>query len=177
MTQTATKGAGCVWLLALAMNFFCAAGSASAAADTSRYGAWGLACEKQKPKVCVLSQIVARDPQGKQVVVGANAYLDAETGKPKIEFRLSPLAVPSAGLGLKIDKGAEYRLAMSSCDPKLCVARGLLEGELRTRLESGTVAQLAFLLQDGSQVVVPLALKGLKSGMTALAARRPARAD
>ena len=154
----------------------CIAGNGAGALDVKEsgapeerlFGSWGLLCFDRKPRVCTFSQAVSTDPRGAQVVLGVAVHVDPGSTRPKISFRMSQLALSSAGLGLKIDQAAEYRLPMSSCDERVCLASGWLDGGLRTALETGTVAQVAFLMQDSKQVLVPLSLNGFKEGVEEL---------
>ena len=172
MSPTRGKGAmriGAALLLCIAANGADALDIKESGAPEERlFGSWGLLCFDRKPRVCTLSQAVSTEPRGTQVVLGVAVHVDPGSTRPKISFRMSQLALPSAGLGLKIDQAAEYRLPMSTCDERVCLASGWLNGGLRTALENGTVAQVAFLMQDRKQVLVPLSLKGFKEGVQEL---------
>ncbi|MEN9892218.1 MAG: hypothetical protein RLY78_2513 [Pseudomonadota bacterium] len=146
------------------------------------FGAWSLACPPGRAP-CTLSQVVARDPSGRQVVLGASvvmAVADAKPGarpapRPRLEFRMSAAAVREAGVGLKIGNGAEYRLPMGRCLPQACTAGGWLDDGLRRALAGAPAAQVAFLMPPRQQVTVPLALTGLTEGLQALAETAGAR--
>lgn len=135
------------------------------------YGAWSLMCAGQGGP-CQLSQVVARDPSGQQVVLGATVVLAAANPggppRPMLEFRMSPDVVQKAGIGLKIGDGPEYRLRMSKCDTRACLASGWLEGDLRKALATSPVAQVAFLMPPKQQLAVPLSLAGFEEGVQAL---------
>lgn len=149
-----------------------AAASGAPAVQEQLFGAWSLTCPQQPSGACVLSQAVARDPQGRQVVLGAIVLMTAPAPKakpqPRLEFRMSAQAVPQAGLGLKIGDGPEYKLKMSACTAKACSAMGWLDAPLRKALQAAPAAQVAFLMPPRQQVLVPLNLTGLEEGLKAL---------
>lgn len=132
------------------------------------FGGWGLLCFDRKPKVCTLSQSVAADARGTQVVMGVSVRYPPGSNKPEISFHISRDAMADAGIGLKIDQGAEYRLPMGQCDDRACAANGWLVGDLKAALEDGQVAQVAFFMPGKKQVLAPITLKGFKSGVSAL---------
>ncbi len=141
------------------------------------FGAWSLTCSTHKPPRCGLTQAVATDAEGKQVVLGAAVHPVPELGKLRLEFRVSQLADARAGIGMKFQDGPEYRLPMSGCTAQFCAASGLLEGPIREALENGKAAQMAFMMPGPKQALVPLALSGLKEGLIALEkASKPAPA-
>ncbi len=132
------------------------------------FGAWSLICSTHKPPRCGLTQAVATDPAGKQVVLGAAVHPVPELGKLRLEFRVSPAVDPKAGIGMKFQDGPEYRLPMSGCTAQYCSASGVLEGGIREALENGKAVQLAFMMPGPKQALVPLALAGFKEGVAAL---------
>jgi invasion protein IalB len=150
----------------------------SAANSTERlFGSWSLICSTQKPPRCGLTQAVATDPAGKQVVLGAAVHPVPELGKLRLEFRVSGAADPKAGIGMKFQDGPEFRLPMSGCTKQFCAASGVLEGPIRDALENGKAVQLAFMMPGPKQALVPLALAGLKEGLSELEkASQPVRA-
>jgi invasion protein IalB len=138
------------------------------------FGAWSLICSTHKPPRCGLTQVVATDPAGKQVVLGAAVHPVPELGKLRLEFRVSSAVDPKAGIGMKFQDGPEYRLPMSGCAKQFCTASGLLEGAIREALENGKAVQMAFMMPGPKQALVPLALGGFKEGLLALeAASKP----
>jgi invasion protein IalB len=140
------------------------------AADSSErlFGSWSLICSKHKPPRCGLTQAVATDPAGKQVVLGAAVHPVPELGKLRLEFRVSSAADPKAGIGMKFQDGPEYRLPMSGCTAQYCTASGVLDGGIREALENGKAVQMAFMMPGPKQALVPLALGGFKEGVAAL---------
>lgn len=132
------------------------------------FGGWGLLCFDRKPKVCTLSQSVATDARGSQVVMGVSVRYPPGSNQPEISFRISKDAMADSGIGLKIDQGAEYRLPMGRCDDRVCAANGWLVGELKAALEDGQVAQVAYFMPGKKQVLAPITLKGFKAGVSAL---------
>lgn len=132
--------------------------------ESRLFGAWSLLCLTSQTDSCTLSQVVARDREGRQVVLGVSVQVPAGAARPRIDFRMSPQALFAAGLGLKAANGQEYRLKMSECDERTCLASGWLDPGLRKALEEGPAAQVAFLMPEKKQVLVPLALAGFKDG-------------
>lgn len=137
------------------------------------YGAWSLICSPKPAERCILSQMVATDPQGRQVVLGATVVLEGNT--PRLDLRFSPQAVAEAGLGIKIGDQAEYRLAMSDCSAQTCLASGWLEPPLLSQLQQAPGAQVAYMMPGGRQMLVPLSLQGFQAGLDALRQRRTGR--
>lgn len=134
----------------------------------ARFGAWSLVCGGASRSHCSLSQIVARDREGTKVVLGVVLRQMPGQTRPTLEFRMSPDAMPDVGIGLKLDGGPEYRLAMSRCDQRACLASGWFEGELRRQVLAARVAQVAFFMPGRQQVLAPVALQGLKPGVAEL---------
>ncbi len=144
-------------------------GPAAPGNSTERlFGSWSLICSAHKPPRCGLTQVVATDPAGKQVVLGAAVHPVPELGKLRLEFRVSSAVDAKAGIGMKFQDGPEYRLPMSGCTAQYCTASGVLEGGIREALENGKAVQLAFMMPGPKQALVPLALGGFKEGVAAL---------
>ena len=141
------------------------------ASEERRYASWSLICGDPLLSNCSLSQIVARDPQGKKVVLGATVHIDRVSMRPQLSLRQSPDALKEAGIGLKIEPGPEYRLPIAHCDTQVCEANGWLEGDLRRQLEHAKVAQVAFRMNNRQQVLAPLSLQGLDQGLQELMRR------
>lgn len=130
-----------------------------------QFGAWSLVCGGPSRATCSLSQIVARDREGTQVVLGVVLRRLPGESRSSLEFRMSPDAVVQAGVGMKIGDGPEYRLPMSRCDAKACLASGWVEGDIRRDLLAAPAAQVAFMMPGRKQVLAPVALQGLAEGL------------
>jgi invasion protein IalB len=137
------------------------------------FGSWSLACGGEHQR-CALTQAVSRDREGRLVVLGAVILQPAGSQRLRLDFRVSPQAMAKAGIGVKMGTGAEYRLPMSQCDVQVCVASGWIDGPLQKDIERNQVAQVAFLMDDRKQVLVPLSLGGLREAMAELQRRNAA---
>ncbi len=134
------------------------------------FGDWSLICpDKGEDKsACFISQSVATDPKGQKVLLGISVSFVGTPNVPRIDFRLTPTAVAEAGIGLKIDNGDEFRLPISECDKRICVASGLLDKNMLARLKNGTFCQLAYILPGGKQMTLPVSLKGFSKAYSNL---------
>lgn len=137
------------------------------------WGSWSLTCGGDHQR-CALSQAVSRDRAGRLVVLGAVIVQPPGSARLRLDFRVSPQALPQPGIGLKMGTGAEYRLPMSQCDTRVCVASGWIDGPLQKDIERNQVAQVAFLMDDRKQVLVPLSLGGLREAMAEMRRRNGA---
>ena len=158
-------------LATLPLRVIAAAPEAEMPTNSEDYGAWSLICAGQTPGRCLLSQVVAADPRGEQVVLGVTVHLDKPTATPRLDFRFSSHAVREAGVGLKVGDDSEYRLPMSDCSARACLASGWLEAPLLSQLEQAQGAQVAFMMPGGHQVLLPLSLQGFQIGLKALRQR------
>ena len=150
-------------------------------ATGTRHGSWAMRCAPVQGApaavtVCSLSQVVAADPAGQRVVLGVTVDLLESPTVPTIRFRLGTATRREAGIGLRIDDGPELRLAIGQCDARRCEAAGRLAPDVLQRLESGRVAQVAFLAgTEARQLTVPVALDGFRDGLAALRAAQAGR--
>ncbi len=136
--------------------------------ERSVHGAWSLACAAQQKQRCSLSQVVATDPAGKNVVLGVAVDLFDSATVPTIHFRLSANALREAGLGMKIDETATLRLPIGDCDKQYCQANGRIDDQLMALMRAGKVIQVAFLTAQRKQVTVPVSLSGFDAAIDAL---------
>ncbi len=127
-----------------------------------------MACAAEQKQRCSLSQVVATDPAGKNVLLGvAVDQFDSPT-VPTIHFRFSATALRDAGLGMKIDDVATLRLPISDCDRQFCQANGRIDEKLLGLMRAGKVIQVAFLTAERKQVTVPVSLSGFNVAIDAL---------
>jgi len=139
----------------------------SAQSPPKIFGSWSLDCPADRPR-CFLSQIVAVDPEGRQVVLGASVELGPPGAPPMIHFRLTRHVEINPGLGVKVDDAPELRLAISTCAQQACEAAGRLTPFVESLFSTGRVAQIAFIGPEARQVVVPLRLAEFTAAMAAL---------
>lgn len=134
------------------------------------FGSWSLICPEKidKKTPCQISQIVANDPEGRKVLLGVSVYFAGSPKRPMIDFRLSSIASQTAGIGLKIDNGDEFRLPINECNNQICIATGFLDETMLTRFNKGALCQLAYLLPDRKQMTVPVSLKGFEEAFSKL---------
>lgn len=161
----------CCWLPTLAVA---ADAAAPQATKEQRFESWGLTCavaqdEKGEPSErCMISQVVATDRAQTKVVLGITIdYLDSPS-VPTVRFRFSSAAKASAGIGVKIDKHPDMRLAINGCNAERCESVGRMSAPVLKLWRGGKRGQMAFLFQDGKQVLLPFSLSGFKPALAAL---------
>lgn len=146
-----------------------------------RFDSWHLSCAVAQDnrgmshERCMVSQMVAIDPKGKKVVLGLTVdYADSPT-VPTMRIRFSPAANRKAGIGIKIDNNPEMRLVINNCNAKRCESVGRLSPKVLKLWRSGKQAQLAFIVQGGKQMLLPISLSGFDAAILALGRYRPNR--
>lgn len=139
------------------------------------FGSWSVVCPQKgiKGVGCHISQAVATDPKGKNVLLGISVSLIGASQQTRIDFRLTPAAAHDAGLGLKIDRSSEFRLPISKCDARVCVASAFLDDAMLARFKKGTLCQVAYRLPNKKQVTLPVSLKGFSEAFANLMQRVP----
>lgn len=168
----------CCWLPTLAVAADAVApaavGAAPQATKEQRFESWGLTCavardEKGDPSErCMISQVVATDRAQTKVVLGITIdYLDSPS-VPTVRFRFSSAAKASAGIGVKIDNQPDMRLAITGCNPERCESVGRMAAPVLKLWRGGKRGQMAFLFQNGKQVLIPFSLSGFRPALSAL---------
>jgi invasion protein IalB len=143
-----------------------------------KFSSWGLSCavaldgRGSPAEHCMISQMVATEPKRGKVVLGVMVdYMDSAT-VPSMRFRFSPGAIIERGIGIKIDKHPELRLAIQDCNAQRCESVGRLSPAVLKMWRSGKSAQLAFIGQTGKQVLLPISLSGFDAALSALSRQR-----
>lgn len=156
-------------VIALLLLPMCLHGGGSMASDSTPrpkkledrvYGSWSILCPPARAQACTMSQVVSTDRLGSNAVLGVSVHFKEGTSTPKIDFRLTPDALFSTGVGLRVGGLSDYRLAMSTCNPTTCLASGWLTEPLLSELRRARAAQFAFFLKDRRQILVPISLAG-----------------
>lgn len=146
-------------------------GSAAAQGEIkSTHGDWQLRCDTPPGaggEQCALIQNVTaedRDNVGLSVIVLKTADKQA-----KILRVLAPLGVllPS-GLGLKVDNADIGRAAFVRCLPNGCIAEVILEDELLSKFQAGSLATFIIFQTPEEGIGIPISLRGFSAGFTAL---------
>lgn len=144
-----------------------------------RFASWTLSCavaqdDRGMPlERCMVSQLVAIDPKGEKVVLGLTVdYADSPT-IPTMRIRFSPRANMKAGIGIKIDNKPEMRLVINNCNTQRCESVGRLTTKVLELWRSGKQAQLAFIVQGGKQMLLPVSLAGFDAALSALDRYKP----
>ncbi len=135
------------------------------------FGAWRLACSQSNANDCFIWQSITADRAPKQAVLGVSVRIPKSAAVPEMQFRITPDADPTAGVGVKIDGHPDYRLAIGVCDARLCQATGRVQGAVRTQLLAGKLAQVAFRA-SGDQHTVVVRLDGFEPALKELERRR-----
>lgn len=138
------------------------------------FGPWSLICVEAESKAthCSLSQVVAKDKQGKDAVLGISVYLDRSSREPVLEFRFSAAAVQRSGIGFKIDGNRGFSLPISRCDNSACYAVGKIDSTMLAQMKSGKLGRFAYQLRNGAQVTLPVMLADFGKALAALQSSR-----
>ncbi|MDH5563975.1 MAG: invasion associated locus B family protein [Nitrospirota bacterium] len=128
------------------------------------FGSWSLVCTE----TCALSQVTATDPEGRKVVLGVSVYFPPSSTVATIDFRFSSTAKTEGGMGLKVDDFPSFKLPISHCDERVCLASGYVEEPLLSQFMSGTLAKIAVLLEDSKQMILPFSLIKFKEAYSEL---------
>lgn len=136
----------------------------------STHGDWQLRCDTPPgagSEQCALIQNVTaedRDNVGLSVIVLKTADKQA-----RILRVLAPLGVllPS-GLGLKVDEADIGRAAFVRCLPNGCIAEVILEEELLSKFQAGSLATFIIFQTPEEGIGIPISLKGFSAGFNAL---------
>lgn len=166
--------------LALVTMLYAAPASAAEADNAprvtreERFGSWGYSCavagdgRGAQAERCMVSQIVAVNPQKGKVVLGLTVDFADSDHVPTLRARFSASAVQQAGIGIKIDNRPDLRLAISNCDRNRCEAAGRLLPAVLDVWRNGKQARFAYLQQGGRQIVLPISLAGFDRALDAL---------
>lgn len=128
------------------------------------FGSWSLVCTKH----CTISQVTSRDPEGRKVIMGVSVYFQPGKTKANMDIRISPEVVEQAGIGIKVDDYPSFKLSMSKCDVRVCLASGFLDEPLLTQLKSGKLATIALVRKNSKLMHIPLSLSGFQPAFSEL---------
>ncbi|MBV0892419.1 invasion associated locus B family protein [Paracoccus sp. Z118] len=144
----------------------------------STHGDWAVRCMRTPDgnDPCELYQLLKDD---QDVAVAEVSVIPFEGEAAAIMNFVAPLETDlSAGLGFRVDSGAEQRYPFMVCAAVGCISRvGLTQAELGglKRGGSGTVSLLPFGGDPEQHMVrLPLSLSGFTAGFDAMAAETPA---
>ena len=153
---------------------------ATAVPQVARYDDWTLSCLKREADspACQMQPAQAAGEQSSiSLVVVRRAQKDPgatgiEAGPGTMVLIMSaPLQVLlPAGIDISIDGRKLGRLAFQTCSASGCVAPVPVTGTLESGLQSGKAIQAVARLSDGTTLTSSYSLKGLFSGLAALAA-------
>lgn len=134
------------------------------------YGAWGVECySENRTTKCVATQMVATDPEGRNVALGVILEPGQPGGLPLLTFRFTNQAFLPAGAGLKIDEHEPYRAPIAACDEAVCEVRAELAEEMAERMRTGNMLVFAFFLDRDNQISFPVSLNGFTRALAAVA--------
>lgn len=133
------------------------------------YGSWSVECHgKDGAAPCVATQVVAQDPEAKNVVLGVIVETREAGQLPLLTFRFTNQAFRPAGAGIKIDEYEPYRAPISACDDAVCEVRAELAQEMMDKMRSGNILVFAFFLSKDEQASFPVSLNGFSQAIAAL---------
>ena len=130
------------------------------------FGSWSLLCGDQGN--CSVSQLVAMDPEGKKVLLGANVNFSMSNSFPVLMLRMPPNLNKTSGVGIKIDDNKAIQVALSQCTAVACQSVIKVDKTLFAELRDGKLAKVAFALEKSKQLTLPLSLNGFAEAYTAL---------
>lgn len=145
---------------------FVLASSSLFAAQEENFNAWNLLCGDQGN--CSLSQLVAKDPQGKKVLMGVNVNFSISTQFPVMILRLPPAIYQEGGVGLKVDDNKSIQVPMSQCTNAACQSVIKIDETLLKEMHEGKMIKVAFALKKEQQMTLPVSLNGFKKGFRKL---------
>lgn len=121
----------------------------------------------------MVSQLITNAPKTGKVILGVTIDHEDSPAVPTIRFRFAPIALQTAGVGIKIDAQPELRLAIRDCNAQRCEAVGRLTPAMQKLWRKGVLAQFAFVDQNRKQLLFPISLSGLDAALDALRQRKP----
>jgi invasion protein IalB len=150
--------------------FFFAVSGLARAQSKETFGSWSLLCGDQGN--CSVSQLVAMDPEGKKVLLGANINFSMSNSFPVLMLRMPPNLNKTSGVGIKIDDNKAIQVALSQCTSVACQSVIKIDKTLFAEMRDGNLAKIAFALEKGKQLTLPLSLNGFADAYAALLATR-----
>lgn len=150
--------------------FFFAVSGLTQAQSKETFGSWSLLCGDQGN--CSVSQLVAMDPEGKKVLLGANINFSMSNSFPVLMMRMPPNLNKTSGVGIKIDDNKAIQVALSQCTSVACQSVIKIDKTLFAEMRDGKLAKVAFALEKGKQLTLPLSLDGFADAYAALLATR-----
>ena len=145
-------------------------------ADGDAFGNWLVNCETDDEsgrQGCFLVQNLVLRESGQRVLQIAIGYV-AEAPEPIALISL-PLGISlPPGTTLKIDELEPTRIAVERCEPNGCRAGVKLGAELLKTFINGNQLTITFHDAKRQPIDVPLSLKGIEDGLTALSENKPA---
>jgi invasion protein IalB len=140
--------------------------SSLVSASGTVFGQWSLSCGNQGR--CLLSQLVAKDPEGKNVVLGASITHLGKNNVPVLILRVPGSAYEAGGVGIKVDDNQAVQIRYSTCDKSKCESVIKMDQTLLSEFEGGKQAVIAYALTKQHQMTLPLSLSGFDEAYKAL---------
>lgn len=145
-----------VKILVLLVGLFAALlGFNSQANYNGVFGSWSVSCGTQN---CAMTQMVAKDAAGKEVMLGVSINFAFKSDFGIMIVRLPKIADKEAGLGIKVDENKAIRLPISSCSDIACQTIIKIDQALIDEFSSGKVAKYAYALNNKKQMILPISL-------------------
>ncbi|MDV7105577.1 invasion associated locus B family protein [Vibrio sp. TH_r3] len=131
------------------------------------YGAWSLLCDTKQDH-CSIAQVVATDPDAKNVLMGLSIDFSESSQRPTMSIRVSSQVATEKGMGFKVDNNTSITLPFIGCDEKVCVSKVWMDDRLIHEMKTGDQAVVAYLLPAQKQIVLPLSMRGFSQAIDAL---------
>jgi invasion protein IalB len=145
----------CLIALALFSSFV-------SATSAENFGRWSLICGDSGN--CSLSQIVASDPAGKNILLGANVNFAVSREFPTLMLRMPPIIYPKSGVGIKVDDNKDIQVAISQCTKIACQSVIKIDDILLEEFKNGKNVQVAIAIKKEKQLTLVLSLDGFNIG-------------
>lgn len=117
---------------------------------------------------CRLSLLMARKDRPRQIVLAAHFRLTGQVHALTLILRFPPVGQGGRWVAVRT-AGKAFRVPIIGCSQRLCTAGGRVGGPIESLLAKEMPAQLALPAANNSKpLVLPLPLKGLKDGLSAL---------
>jgi invasion protein IalB len=132
------------------------------------FGSWSVSCGVQN---CAMTQMVAKDASGKEVMLGVSINFALKSDFGIMIVRLPKVVNKEAGLGIKVDEKKAIRLPISECNNTACQTIIKIDQAMIDEFSSGKVAKYAYALRNNRQMILPISLDQFAAAYGELHAR------
>lgn len=128
------------------------------AVTTEDFGSWSLLCNEQS--TCTLSQVVAKDKDASQIIMGVNVDYSYSPDFPVLKIKLPSNTMVDNGVGIKIDDNKAIQVPFSGCDELTCQSIVKIDSTMLDELQNGHSMLVAYQKSASFQMTLPVSLDG-----------------